>query len=325
MASTERYRYDQEQLKQYFDRLALPEKRRVFDVTSLSNDEQFGYLCSLIKHHQVRITFENLVQHYSWHRVIDVSPLHIFRKVMSQPGRGGYCMEANTLLHSLLYSLGFNCYPAAGRVWVPPEKRWTGWTHMINLVMIGDEKYLCDVGFGANEPTVPIPLKHGAVRPQVSPCESRLSFQQLEQGLSSNKVWIYQYRIDSQADWMPTYCFTETELLPSDIPEMNYSPWLSRTIHFTQQVICVRFTTDKEEDEPGLASQDAISEGDIDGTLIIDDNKMKWRRHGKNTLQLEFKSEDERVEALRKYWGIELDIEDRQAILGTVAAVKTTA
>jgi hypothetical protein len=104
---------------------------------------------------------------------------------------------------------------------------------------------------------------------------------------------------------------------------MNYSPWISRTSHFTQTVICVRFTTDKETDGHGLPGEDAIVDGEIDGTMIIDQDRLKWRRHGKTVLDVELQSEDARVQALKLGWDIELDIEDREAILGTVTALKT--
>lgn len=129
------------------------------------------------------------------------------------------------------------------------------------------------------------------------------------------------FRPNGDAEWTPTYCFTETEILPTDIPALNYSPWLSPRIHFTQKVVCVRQTTDREVDEPGLSSEEAISDGFIDGSLIIDHDKLKWRRNGKTVLSKEFKSDEDRVEALKKYFGIELDVEDREAILGTIAAI----
>ena len=323
MSSTGRYKYSQEHLATYFDRIALPRGKRIFNVSNLSDNEQLEYLKTLIKHQLVRIPFENLVQHYSWHRVIDVSPLHVFRKVMNNPGRGGYCMEANSLLHTLLYSLGFNCYIAAGRVWIGPQQKWTGWTHLVNLVTIGGVKYLCDVGFGSNEPIVPVPLQVDEIVQQITPAESKLVHETIGQNISDTKLWMHMFRTDPDAEWTPTYCFTETEILPTDIPELNFSPWLSRTIHFTQKVVVVRHTTNKEGDKPGLASEQSIDDGEIDGTLIIDHDKFKWRRNGKTIFSTEFNSDEERVDALRKYWGIELDVEDREAIFGTVGMVAT--
>lgn len=321
LAVMTRYAFTPEMLEQYFDRIAIPKTRRVHDVSNLTDLEQMDYLKLILKHHLVRIPFENLVQHYSWHRVIDVAPLHIFRKVVDQPGRGGYCMEANNFLHSALYSLGFDCYLGAGRVWNAPESRWTGWSHLVNLVTIAGSKYLCDVGFGSNEPTVPILLRHEETAQQIGSARSKLVYQRLDQYLSDSKAWVYMFRTDDNADWMALYCFTETEILPSDIAGLNYSPWLSPYIHFTQKVVCVRQTTEREVDDPGLASGEAIDQGELDGSLIIDHDKFKWRRHGETVLSRDLASEEDRLDVLRRYFGIDLDIEDQQAIVGTVAAI----
>jgi hypothetical protein len=83
----------------------------------------------------------------------------------------------------------------------------------------------------------------------------------------------------------------------------------------------VRFTTERERGEDGLPGEENIDGGEIDGTLVIDHDKLKWRRHGNSVLDVEFKSENDRVKALERYWGIELDVEDREAIFGTMAAV----
>ena len=230
-------------------------------------------------------------------------------------------MELNSLFNTFLLSLGFTCYIAAGRVW--EGSRWTGWSHLVNILTIGGTKHLVDVGFGGNEPTVPIRLEHGEVVTQIPPTQSRLLYETLPQNLSDCKVWIHQLKIDANAEWMPMYCFTEMEILPTDIPGLNLSPWLSHKSIFTQKVMCVRFTTSQEGNEPGMAKKDVIEGFDIDGALIVDHDKFKWRQNGKTELEVHFKSEDERVDALRKYFGIELDVEEREAVLGTTAAIRS--
>ena len=324
MATAERFTLSKEQLDQYFDRIALPQSRRLFEVSTLGDEAKLAFLSLLIKHQIIRVPFENLTQHYSWHRVIDVKPLHLFRKVVGQPGRGGYCMELNSLFHVVILSLGFRCYTAPARVWKSSKDGWTGWSHLVNLVTIGDDRYLCDVGFGPNEPIAPMPLNHQQIMPHVAPAETRLVYETLPQQLSDCKVWILQLRTDSEAGWIPMYSFAELEVMPTDIEGLNYAPWLSRTVHFTQKVTCVRFTTYTEVGGQGMANEEEIERGDIDGALIIDQDRIKWRRHGKNQLDTELKSEDERVDALRRYWGIDLDEEDREAIQGTVSALPSS-
>lgn len=320
----ERYTFSMTQLEQYFDRIALPKTQRTLAVSTLDSENKLAYLTTLLKHHIVRIPFENLVQHYSWHRVIDIHPLHLHRKIISQPGRGGYCLEANTLFHNVLRALGFHCYLAAGRVW-EPHGSWTGWSHVINIVMLDGKKYLCDVGFGPKEPLRPMLLVDGETSKHISPAEVRLVYQTLPQNLSDAKLWVYQWRPDANKDWMMTYCFSEMELLPGDLEGLNYAPWIGRASHFTQKVICVRYSLSNESDDEvdGLPVEVSIAQSEIDGSLIVNQDNFKWRRHGEDIIDRDFKDEDDRVETLRKYFGIELDFEDRRAITGSVSALKS--
>ena len=173
-------------------------------------------------------------------------------------------MEANWPFHNVLYSLAFDCYVAAGRLWTPPAKQWTGWTNPVNIISVAGTKYLCDCGFGTNELIVPVALQHGEVQGQISPAETRLVFDALTEYLSDCKVRICEFRVNAESGWTRMFCFSEMELLPTDIPSMNYSPSLSRKIISTQKVICMRFTTERERDEDGLPGEENIDGGEID-------------------------------------------------------------
>lgn len=240
MASkAKRITYSESQLEQYYERIALPTSRRLSSVTALNGKDQLDYLTVLLKHHVIRVPFENLVQHYSWHRVINTDALHVFRKIMGQTGRGGYCMEANVLFHTVLLSLGFKCYTAQGRVRI--DDSWSPLGHLVNLVTIGNTKYLCAVGFGKNEPLQPIALEHGHMLSQIRPAQSRLVYQTIDEFLSDSKVWIHRGRANEQAEWETLYCFTDLEVMPSDIESLNYSPWIGRNSFFTRTGMCVRY------------------------------------------------------------------------------------
>ncbi|CAJ2509633.1 Uu.00g146590.m01.CDS01 [Anthostomella pinea] len=259
----------------------------------------------------VKVPFENLTQHYSWHRVVDVKPQHLFRKIVAGAdgvggrGRGGYCMEANSLFHTVLLSLGFAVYVAGAQVYEPSEGIY-GFSHCVNIVTIGGVRYIVDVGFGANGPVGPVPLEAGLEHAHVEPARVRLLHepipQQTDQGC---RVWIYQH---------------------CDIRGMNLSPWTSNTSFFTRKVVVVRFTTDQEDDGdsgpgPGSAGTEAVAEGAVDGALILFEDSLKWRRGGETKLEIKFETESMRVDALRRYFGIELDDEDREAIRGTVSEI----
>ncbi|KAI1498005.1 hypothetical protein F5X99DRAFT_395054 [Biscogniauxia marginata] len=326
-----RPRYTHAQLEQYFDRICLPEDRRHYSVAPLTHDDQLRYLAALVKHQLVKVPFENLTQHYSWHRVVDVKPQHLFKKIVAAGpghgrGRGGYCMEANTLFHTVLLSLGFHVFMAGARVHGAGANRYGGFSHCVNIVGVAGRRYVLDVGFGANGPAGPLPLEEGREHAHAGPA-ARVRLvreaipQQVDQGF---KVWIYQLRIGPDAAWTPMYCFVDFEFLLEDIRCMNLSPWKSETSFFARKVLVTRFTTNREADGgpgPGSPGEESIKEGRIDGAIILWENSLKWRRDGETKLEIKLENENQRIDALRRYFGIELDEEDREAIKGTVSEI----
>lgn len=322
----DRLRFNEAQLTEYFIRIGLPQGNWLFSVVNVPDDEQLWFLELLKKHQLVTVPFENLSLHYSWHRVINVSPRHLFTKIVqSCEGRGGYCMEVNSLFHTVLLSLGFRVYMAGARVYDPSRKVYGGFTHCLNIVTIGETRYMLDVGFGANGPSAAIPLQVGCEHDQVEPAKVRLVHESIPQNVNQDcNLWIYQHKINQDAEWVPMYCFVEFEFILEDIRGLNLSPWKSPSSFFTQRVLVTRFTTKREIEgaadlEPFVT---AFGPGDqIDGALIIDDKKLKWRRQGKTVLERTLETDDERVAALRKYFGVLLTEEDRSAIQGTVGQI----
>ncbi|KAI1075176.1 arylamine N-acetyltransferase 3 [Whalleya microplaca] len=334
-------RYYGAQLRQYFNRIQLPAAQRVTDIGGLSHEEQVTLLGLLVKHSLVTVPFENLTQHYSWHRVVDVSPRHVFRKIVGDVHnpvvpRGGYCMENNTLLHTVLYSLRYKVHMAGARVYEPDPGRYGGFSHCVNIVTIGDARYVVDVGFGAPGPITPLPLDHGRVLEGAAAGGKSMRVvreaipQQVDQ--EGSKVWILQHphRVRNTGDddeewdeWKPLYCFVDFEFLLEDIQAMNLGPWRSPHSWFTQKVVLSRFTTDREVDGEGIrgpysANEEVIREGNIDGALVLFQDTLKWRRGGELKIYKKLENEQQRTDAMWKYFGIKLDEEDREAIKGTV-------
>ncbi|KAK8087626.1 hypothetical protein PG997_002587 [Apiospora hydei] len=357
--------YTRAQLEQYFDRIVLPQARRVYSVSEQlgTSEERLSYLTRLVKHQVVKVPFENLSLHYSWHRTINVRPQFLFRKIVEkqqhtglgsdeaageprpwQCHRGGYCMEVNSFFHTVLRSLGYNVYLAGARVFSPETRRYGGFSHCVNIVtLLGDDgvlqKYMVDVAFGANESAQPLPLTTNLVHTQIAPAQMRLVHEAIPQHLNQDaKCWIYQQRVRADAEWTPAYCFVDFEFIPEDIAGMNLSPWKSPSSFFHQKVLVVRFTTDLEklvpfeaegssvedgEEGPGSPDETAVSEGALDGAIILDHDKLKWRRNGETKLEVILKTDAERVEALRRYFGIVFDEEDLVAIKGTKGEIKS--
>lgn len=217
---------------------------------------------------------------------------------------------------------------AGSRIYRPPVNRFGGWTHVINVVTIAGNRYLLDGGFGGQGPSRPIMLDHGVESTQIAPAELRLMYESIPNNLDkSQKVWVYQHRYNQDSPWVPMYCFTDLEFTPDDVDSMNFAPWLNRKTFFTHKVVSVRFTTDKEVDSPdgpGSPSPESL-EGEIDGSLTINHDVLKWRKNGKKIVVIPFKTDDDRVAALSKYFGISLTDQDREAILNTAAQIGVQA
>jgi arylamine N-acetyltransferase len=118
--------YSEDQITAYFERIKVPDGERIYSVQSLSPEEQLRYLAKLQKYHLAEVPFENLTLHYSFHRQVSIDPDDLFKKVVGDNnGRGGYCMENNYVLGTLLRSLGFQIYSAGARVF--DDGNWSGW------------------------------------------------------------------------------------------------------------------------------------------------------------------------------------------------------
>jgi len=113
-------------------------------------------LRGLQQRHPQAIPFENLDTLAGRPVLLDLDSLE--RKLV-QNRRGGYCFEQNLLFKHVLRALGFDVTALAARVvWERPAGEVRARTHMVLLVAIGGERFLCDVGFGGLTPTAPLKL-----------------------------------------------------------------------------------------------------------------------------------------------------------------------
>lgn len=312
-----------DQLQEYFCRIQLPAQSRIYNVEPLEPAKALEYLALIKRHQLVTVPFDNLTLHYSWHRVIHIDPSHLFKKIVQQPGRGGYCMENNTLLHTVLISLGFDAYTAGARIYKGPG--YGGFTHCINIIEINQVRYLADVGFGPNGPIAPVRIgTDDTTQINISPTKIRIRQDAIEQGLSRRgQFWILEHLIKPDEEWKPLYCFTDMEFIPEDIKVINMAPGLSPTSWFTQKIVCTRCSTDSAFPGAGQGPDPtSLVEEEISGEYIIDGDSFKWRKNGVVLHQKTFENEADRLKMLKDVFGIELDILDTEAIKGRVSEIK---
>lgn len=96
--------------------------------------------------HVSHIPFENLDIQMGLPIRLDLEAL---QAKMVERRRGGYCFEQNTLFLHVLQTMGFHVIPCEARV-RQGATRVRPRTHMVLLASIGDQPWLCDVGFGGD-------------------------------------------------------------------------------------------------------------------------------------------------------------------------------
>ncbi|KAH7276176.1 hypothetical protein FSOLCH5_005139 [Fusarium solani] len=334
MGDSKFYELSKAQLGQYFDRIRLPqESRATLDrdvLKSLSPTEQLKALLLLQRFHLRSVPFENISLHYSWHRVINVEPKFLFDKMVVR-GRGGYCMEQNTLFNTILLNLGFDAYMAGSRVYNPNFGRFGGFDHCVNIVTVHGNKFVADVGFGSNGPILPLGMDGTEDEvDHLGQAKMRLRHAPIPQALNQEaKFWIYEQKLEPTANWTPMYCFTDVEFLPEDIQIMNLKPSTTLTSIFVQRLIATRFVTSEDVvvDDNGtlkVLNTDQCRNVPLDGQLILEGNTAKLRRNGEKVFEKVLESEAARVDFLQAVIGhgkLELSEAEREAIKGTAAAI----
>jgi len=181
--------------------------------------------------------------------------------------------------------------------------------HQVNFVLIADQLYVVDVGFGGPGPTRPLPLTNGLItRWGATSAEMRLIYQDPKTSFVQG-LWIYEHRISNSAEWKPVYCFGMTEFFQKDFEVMNHAVSTRRSVFFTQQIICVKMIFDEVVD-------------DITGIISLTEKTLKRRIQADSEVLAECLSEDERVMILKDYFGISLSAKERAGIKGTVAEIK---
>lgn len=302
--------YTREQITQYFDRIQLPQQDRKYDVSALEPADALTYLTTLQKYQLAAVPFENLTLHYSAHRHVSLHPEELFKKMVTDNnGRGGYCMENNSLFGIVLLSLGFTVYAAGGHVC--QGDFWLGLSHMVNLVTIGNRKYQVDVGVGPYGPIEPLPLERpgGGIYRHISPASVRLQWRSLSANSDpEQRYWVYEIRNDEQSEWGAfKYAFTEMEFFPQDFAIMNAFPSTSPRAWFTKVVVASKAILDER--------------GELAGRVNINGNSLKIRMGAHVTEKLHFETEQDRLDALEKYFGIRFGAAERDGIRQLVSEI----
>ena len=142
-------------------------------------------------------------------KVISLEPKVLMEKLISKK-RGGYCFELNGIFLLALKEFGFESRELLGRVHLSGEP--TGRSHFIVLVTIGSEKWVVDTGFGAETPSMPIPLV----------CNQTFSSGEYSYRLIEDDLYGYMLQSNNDTEWKNLYSFDLNHVCSGDIDYGNY-------------------------------------------------------------------------------------------------------
>lgn len=176
------------------------------------------------------VPFENLAILEG--REIDLAPTALFVKVVEQ-GRGGYCFELNALLAEVCESLGYKVERLLGRVWSsgapsPPL------THMALRVMVDNQCYLCDAGFGGGTLRDPLPWSFHTVANQT------LDSYRLEE-TDNQEVMLSRF---TGSSWKHLYSVLPCPVQPQDFIPANHYTSTHPDSFFTQAPVAALTTAE---------------------------------------------------------------------------------
>lgn len=139
------------------------------------------------------VPFENLDVQAG--KIVSLTPEDIVEKIIYRR-RGGYCYEVNGLFAMALAALGIDYDIIGARPMFYPQRRPK--SHMVLLVKIGTERWLCDTGFGSFGLRAPIGL-HQLGEIIIQDDEHFL--------LEHNEHGEYIVKARVKGEWLNQFCF----------------------------------------------------------------------------------------------------------------------
>lgn len=308
--------FDKAQLAEYFNHIKLPQKYQRNEVA-----RDLALLTVLHRHQIAAVPYENLSLHYSQRKTIDLDTQALYTKIVANGrNRGGYCMEGSLLFLNILRSLGFVAYPTVVRIRLRedgvPKGDYVTLTHIVIIIELAtkdtqSDKYVCDVAFGGDGPLFPMPLKEGVVTQNLGTQEIRFARERIPMA-RSQKFWVYQYRNGPSKPWNSFYAFNDTECLESDFAAVNFYTSQAPTFQKTT-VIIVKFI---------LGPDELTGDNKITGKLMLVNGTIKRNLGSKTEIVEVCKTEAERIQALKKWFGIDLTEDEVVGIKDTVTELK---
>lgn len=190
---------------------------------------------------------------------------------------------------------------------------------MVLIATIERKRYLMDVGFGIGGSPRPVPMIPDVEFQATGTQTLRLrrdgipdhsfgrradddSDEEDQAHDARNDIWILEVQHSPDTRWWPAHCFSDTEFLRDDFEVLNYNCEQNSKSWFANVVVVIKFLMDED--------------GVVIGQTNLTDREVARRIHGKSEVLRVCTSEEERIDALERWFGIVLTEEERNAIRG---------
>ncbi|KAF7350164.1 Arylamine n-acetyltransferase 1 [Mycena venus] len=332
--------YSRDQVSAWLSKIKYPGNASSFQ-SSLDN------LCLLARLSLTTFPFENTPMHYTPAHSMDITYEGLYHRMVELSENGGsYCFGLNGLFFQMLKGLGFRVYAGSGRVneqapGVDPI--FHAFVHMFLFVQPtegSNATYLVDVQAG---PVRPILLEEGEIAMGASPSEHHVltctarADSSLESFPNSGGPEKFEWRLESVHDSKdPTqpkttrvmYSFIEDEFFDADYKAFNYSVIGLTHGLLWENVVCAKFFWMSDDEVREV--DDTVDPATLTplnrymGRLAMTGDKLRRHVGARTTILRVMKTEEERAEALREFFGINIPQQNLKYIRGREAELKGT-
>lgn len=212
---------------------------------------------------------------------------------------------------------------------------------------------MVDVGYGKGGSFSPVPLDRAAAERDgglefepVPGTRGRLQYKRLEAHSDpAQRIWVYstlrspgttvaedekEEREGQGPMWRPRYCFSELEYFPADYEVMNYHTMTHSDSYFVRTVLAVRTILQEEprggDADAGGGYGQSVSGGSVrpraKGTIVLHKDEVKQTVYGKSVLLERLSSEEQRIRALEKHFGLVVSPEQAACIKGRQSEIR---
>jgi arylamine N-acetyltransferase len=278
--------------------------------------------------------------HYSPYHILSLDKDVLFTKIV-ESRQGGYCMENNAFFSTVLRSLGYDLYPTGarvagalvGEVGIAAEG-YKGWGHQVIIVKIDSAKYLVDVGLGGQGSLEPLKLEEGATSAGSPGVIHRLVRKTIAPFTHQDQqMWVVEFftsktsadfpqdaQLHKDDGWKPAYCFDDKEWLPQDFEPISFSKSTNPKSMFVQTLMLSK---------PLLSEDGSQAIGQV--TLVGSTITRRMLRTDKESWTVEkeelrnCKSEEERIDGLERWFGVQLRDHEKRSIVGLASHIRPPA